>query len=128
MLVAEEISLIRVSQQVWPCMKYFASPKAQSIIKELKGYTAGGIYVEYFDVSGLGEYTFTSTSKILLPFTSEHIPKKTVKKFDLFLESVKQERVIIDSVIEVSICLFKVSNNINHILLDCCKSCSKCCV
>lgn len=113
-LVAEEIILSKHGKTVWPSIRFWASSKARTKIKDFKFYKQGGIsilteyacfyikiceiiivtgdYIEFFDEDGLGVYSFV-TSKSYLPLTPVNLPRQPSKRFEAFLEAARKEEM-----------------------------------
>jgi hypothetical protein len=98
-LVAQDIALVKHGASLYPCLTYWASSKGREALKKLRGYKKGGDFIEYFNETGFGEYSFANV-KGLVPLDQGHTGRNG-KKFELLMASAQAEQSVVDSVVEV---------------------------
>lgn len=101
MLVAEDIQLAKYGSSMYPCLTYWISSKGREALKKLKGYKNGGEFIEYFNETGFGEYSFSNV-KSLQPLEMQSRGRPN-KKMDSYMASAQAEQAAVDNVVEVSI-------------------------
>ena len=99
-LVVESMVMARTAKQGWPSQKFWTSPKAQSIVQNLKGYKKDTVYIEYYSQEPLKEYAFIP-EKNLDPLCEPHIPSKMSKKMESAMDCARQEQETIDEIVDM---------------------------
>jgi len=114
-LVGEALVLARTGRLGWSSQKFWASSKAELIIKTFKGYKPSTVYIEYYSQDDLKEYAFIP-EKSLDPLCEPYVPAKMSKKMEMAMECARKEQETIDEIVDTVVS--KMSKRIFKVMID----------